>query len=464
MNIHQLLSASQSSPQTQSQGAFSRPDSASGLFGQALLKASDAQRLSAPMGSANDAASTRSLQTPLMALNALLSGALSVDAEELKTALESLGLDISEGDLSELFAQLQQPAAGNSETIPALNDGVAPTPLDDIAARLALMASFSEETPQQAQSEVSLAPALLESIAEQLDISQTEAAQLVSALNSLVNQQPTPVDPAKAMSNNTARAIYVDPAKAMPADPEKAIVDDMPRITVTMPTIDVQTAQRQPANTFFTQVNTAGAPSQISSDALMGALLTADGTMKGNTSNEHLLTGLALNGSSHPSASAQPAAGFTPTTPTQATLATPVTSSAWPQQLGQQLVQISQRGGDQLVQLHLNPAELGPLSISLKFGDQGAQAHFLSAHAQVRQVLEQAIPQLREALAEQGISLGETSVGEQRDPNAQAFAQSGGNQNAEGSQGGDDNASDDALSRIADRSPLILDGRVDLYA
>lgn len=448
MNIHQLLSASQSSPQTQSQGAFSRPDSASGLFGQALLKASDAQRLSAPMGSANDVISTRSLQPPLMELNALLSGALSVDAEELKTALESLGLDISEGDLSELFAQLQQPAAGISETIPALSDGVAPTPLDDIAARLALMASFSEETPQQAQSEVSLAPALLESIAEQLDISQTEAAQLVSALNSLVNQQPTPVDP----------------AKAMPADPEKAIVDDMPRIRVTMPTIDVQTAQRQPANTFFTQVNTAGAPSQISSDALMGALLTADGTMKGNTSNEHLLAGLALNGSSHPSASAQPAAGFTPTTPTQATLATPVTSSAWPQQLGQQLVQISQRGGDQLVQLHLNPAELGPLSISLKFGDQGAQAHFLSAHAQVRQVLEQAIPQLREALAEQGISLGETSVGEQRDPNAQAFAQSGGNQNAEGSQGGDDNASDDALSRVADRSSLILDGRVDLYA
>ncbi len=440
MNIHQLLSASQSSPQTQSQGAFSRPDSASGLFEQALLKASDAQRLSAPMGSANDATSTRSLQTPLMALNALLSGALSVDAEELKTALESLGLDISEGDLSELFAQLQQPAAGNSGTIPALNDGVAPTPLDDIAARLALMASFSEETPQQAQSEVSLAPALLESIAEQLDISQTEAAQLVSALNGLVNQQPTPADPAKPMAG------------------------DMSRITVAMPTIDVQTAQRQPANTFLTQVNTSGATSQISSDALMGALLTADGTMKGNTSNEHLLTGLALNGSSHPSASAQPAAGFTPTTPTQATLAAPVTSSAWPQQLGQQLVQISQRGGDQLVQLHLNPAELGPLSISLKFGDQGAQAHFLSAHAQVRQVLEQAIPQLREALAEQGISLGETSVGEQRDPNAQAFAQSGGNQNAEGSQGGDDNASDDALSRIADRSPLILDGRVDLYA
>ncbi|KFC50708.1 hypothetical protein DK37_08975 [Halomonas sp. SUBG004] len=71
-------------------------------------------------------------------------------------------------------------------------------------------------------------------------------------------------------------------------------------------------------------------------------------------------------------------------------------------------------GGEQHIQMKLHPAELGPLSISLKMTEHGAQAHFLSAHAQVRQVLEQAIPQLRDALAEQGISLGETSVGEQK--------------------------------------------------
>ena len=441
MNIHQLLSANQSSPQTQSQGAFSRLDSASGLFGQALLKASDAQRLSVPMSSFNGATSASSLQTPLTALNELLSGALSVDAEQLKTALESLGLDISDSDLSALLAQLQQPISGISEAMPTLNnDAVASTALDDIAARLALMASFSEEAPQ-ASSEVSIAPALLESIAEQLDITQTEAAQLVSALHGLVIQQPAPGDPAKTLPG------------------------DASRITVSMPTIDVQTPPRQPANTFIAQINTAGASTQISSEALMGALLTAEGAVKGNISSEHLLTSLSLNGNSHPLASAQPTPGLTPTiTPTQGSLAAPVTSSAWPQQLGQQLVQISQRGGDQHVQLHLNPAELGPLSISLKFGDQGAQAHFLSAHAQVRQVLEQAIPQLREALAEQGISLGETSVGEQRDPNAQAFARSSSNQGAEGSQGSGGNESDEILSQAADRSPLVLDGRVDLYA
>lgn len=196
----------------------------------------------------------------------------------------------------------------------------------------------------------------------------------------------------------------------------------------------------------------------------MGALLTPEGSAKGNSAGEHLLSGLALS-TGNPAASSQSAQPFAPTvTPTAATIATPVTSPVWSQQLSQQLVQISQRGGEQHVQMQLNPAELGPLSISLKFGEQGAQAHFLSAHAQVRQVLEQAIPQLREALAEQGISLGETSVGEQRDPNDQAFAQSSGKQ---GTRAGGDNGeigSDDAPPQNAGSSSLTLDGRVDLYA
>lgn len=107
----------------------------------------------------------------------------------------------------------------------------------------------------------------------------------------------------------------------------------------------------------------------------------------------------------------------TPTTPTptaiQTSLTAPISSPAWQQQLGQQLSGIAMRGRHQ-VEMHLNPADLGPLSVSLKVDDQGAQVQFLSAHGSVRSAVEQAIPQLREALAEQGIALGEASVGEQQ--------------------------------------------------
>ncbi|MFY0989088.1 flagellar hook-length control protein FliK [Halomonas sp. C05BenzN] len=166
----------------------------------------------------------------------------------------------------------------------------------------------------------------------------------------------------------------------------------------------------------------------------------------------------------------QSAGAGTSTTPAaaQASLPAPLASPAWPQQfsqqVGQQLVMLGQRGGEQRVELHLNPAELGPLTVSLKVGEQAAQAQFLSAHAPVRSAVEQAIPQLREALAEQGISLGETSVGEQRRDDApRDFA----GRAAPGAGGGSDPGDElDGLGEAATPSAadLSLDGRVDLYA
>ncbi|MCE8025798.1 MULTISPECIES: flagellar hook-length control protein FliK [Halomonadaceae] len=167
---------------------------------------------------------------------------------------------------------------------------------------------------------------------------------------------------------------------------------------------------------------------------------------------------------SAPTGQAQAAAQ--PALPTQATLTAPLQSPNWPAQLGQQLLQFARIGGEQQVEMRLNPAELGPLSVTLKMTEQGAQAQFLASHAQVRQVLEQAIPQLREALAEQGITLGETSVGEQRRQDAQAFANQDGRQSQGGSASGEEEAALAAADEAASTSTatLSLDGRVNLYA
>lgn len=158
-----------------------------------------------------------------------------------------------------------------------------------------------------------------------------------------------------------------------------------------------------------------------------------------------------------------PSAASAPNPAAQASIQAPVSSPAWPQQLGQQLVRLSQGGGEQRVELQLHPAELGPLSVSLKMGDQGAQAQFVSAHAQVRQALEQAIPQLREALAEQGISLGETSVGEQRTGDGDSTPRQPGDMLASAGVDGSDEGSSSTTDSKATRD-LNLDGRVDLYA
>ncbi|MCF7994580.1 MAG: flagellar hook-length control protein FliK [Chromatiaceae bacterium] len=144
-------------------------------------------------------------------------------------------------------------------------------------------------------------------------------------------------------------------------------------------------------------------------------------------------------------------------------MSAPLYSAAWPQQLGQQLLVLSQRGGDQHAELRLNPPDLGPLTVSLKVGEQGTQIQFLAANALVRSAVEQAIPQLREALAEQGITLGETSVGEQRQEAEQGFAGDGTQQQSLAS-GALQGAGEAELTGPPTRIDTSLDGRVDIYA
>ncbi len=141
----------------------------------------------------------------------------------------------------------------------------------------------------------------------------------------------------------------------------------------------------------------------------------------------------------------------------QASLSAPVASPVWQQQLGSQLTGLAQRGQQQ-IELHLNPADLGPLSVSLKVDDHGAQAQFLSAHATVRAAVEQAIPQLREALAEQGISLGETSVGEQQHHGNEQSGSGQGPVSTTAAVG-----SGDAADGAVDAAAATLSG-VDIYA
>lgn len=152
----------------------------------------------------------------------------------------------------------------------------------------------------------------------------------------------------------------------------------------------------------------------------------------------------------------------TGSTPTPFVLHAPVASQAWQQQLSHQLSGLTQRGHHQ-VELHLNPAELGPLSVSLKVDDQGAQAQFLSAHASVRAAVEQAIPQLREALAEQGIALGEASVGEQQRQNSGETGPGEGGRDLAG-EPETEVAAATAADSNAPTAPLTERPGVDLYA
>ena len=102
----------------------------------------------------------------------------------------------------------------------------------------------------------------------------------------------------------------------------------------------------------------------------------------------------------------------------------PLQSPHWPGELGRQFVAIaqsSQPGQGHTAELRLDPPNLGPLHIAIHVSDNVAQAVFFSPHAQVRQAVENALPQLQQQLAQAGIALGQASVSDQGTPR-QAFS------------------------------------------
>jgi|GEM_PF-1488699 len=144
---------------------------------------------------------------------------------------------------------------------------------------------------------------------------------------------------------------------------------------------------------------------------------------------------------------------------TQVTIATPLHQPQWADDFSQKVTWIATQRS-QSAELHLNPAQLGPLEVSLKLNGDQATLQFTSAHAAVREAIEQSIPRLRDMLADSGISLGNTTVSDQASREQQRRAQAG-NTNSDGNA---DNAleSDTAQMQTTTRSSRH-DGMVDTF-
>lgn len=85
---------------------------------------------------------------------------------------------------------------------------------------------------------------------------------------------------------------------------------------------------------------------------------------------------------------------------------------AWGEALGERLTWLVW-GELEQAQLELNPPELGRLDVRLRLQADQASVSFTSGAPEVREALEQALPRLREMLAEAGIELADAEVGAQ---------------------------------------------------
>lgn len=97
----------------------------------------------------------------------------------------------------------------------------------------------------------------------------------------------------------------------------------------------------------------------------------------------------------------------------------PLHDNKWSQQLSDRVLWLA-RGDMQSAQINITPAHLGPIQINLSLNGEQMSAQFVSAHQEVRQALEDALPRLREMLAGAGINLGQANVGSQQQQQTQA--------------------------------------------
>ena len=146
----------------------------------------------------------------------------------------------------------------------------------------------------------------------------------------------------------------------------------------------------------------------------------------------------------------------------QSTLSLPVKHPQWGEQLAQRVLFLAQNN-QQLAQIRLNPAHLGPIQIKMKLDqDQAVQVSLHAHHALTRDAIEQAVPRLKEMFAQQGLTLGDIQVQADAQGHAQAFAQMRREASAFGMQAGHTSESEDENSMVP-VTQVRQDGLIDHF-
>ncbi|MGG7974839.1 flagellar hook-length control protein FliK [Klebsiella aerogenes] len=341
-----------------------------------------------------------------MNLNALPALSLPGDA----SALPDLALD--DAQLSSAFAQLL---------------GARFTPAQSGTLPPAALSADDESAPPLSRNQLNqLLAALGERGALLVNALPASAENAVDATAKKEDTRPDtpPLSEAKTLDPATLQALYAMlPAAIVAPPPQTALPQAQPAATSGDKTaLHIGNAATQHVAN-LPEGEPAAKP-QPGTDPLSGQNLPSPVVQTATTPQHDMAERPAENTPSQPAAvafsAASPSQSATPasalvTAPPTPQLNAQLGSPEWQQALSQQVLMFH-RNGQQSAELRLHPQELGALQITLQLDDKQAQLHIASAHGQVRAAVEAAMPQLRHALAESGINLGQSSVGGEATP------------------------------------------------
>ena len=147
--------------------------------------------------------------------------------------------------------------------------------------------------------------------------------------------------------------------------------------------------------------------------------------------------------------------------PTVVNLPTPVDAPDFTQSLGVQVSMLAADGVQQ-AELHLNPAEMGPISVQIAIDGTQAQVDFGADMASTRQLIENGLPELASALRDAGFTLTGGGVSQQ----ARQGSSEGGQGRGEGGSRSRSVGGVEAAEAAAPRRGIarVSAGGLDLYA
>ena len=148
--------------------------------------------------------------------------------------------------------------------------------------------------------------------------------------------------------------------------------------------------------------------------------------------------------------------------PVVVSLPTPVDAPDFAQTLGVQM-SVFAKDGVQQAELHLNPADMGPVSVQIVMDGTQARIDFGADVAATRHAIEAGLPELASALRDAGYTLAGGGVSQ----HAGSRGQHGGSSSPDGQarRGSAKAASEESVTRVANAARRIVSrGGVDLYA
>jgi len=145
----------------------------------------------------------------------------------------------------------------------------------------------------------------------------------------------------------------------------------------------------------------------------------------------------------------------------------PLTAPQWQSEFSDKVMMMSRvagQGQNQVAEIRLNPAHLGPIEVRVAMKDDQASIIFSAQHGVVRDAIEASLPRLREMFSNSGLMLADANVSEQslQQRHKQDRNESGG-QYANTDAGQSMNEQTELISQI-DLSMISSSVALDLYA